>query len=296
MMNYHLEKTIHLSVTDSHSWILKELDENNKLIGSDFIPWYYNLHFTASEFHHNYNISCEESQNVSAKSNFIENESITGILRPGIFRNEDQLEDQVSYSMLGTDRIIKNFKLIISKIDENNTNESCNIAGRIENTYEIEFKHITEEDTLLIFLDLFSNRFNKIADMITTQQVNIMTLCLGKVSGFYSKSIHSVFTSEIKILTTIKEQEVIIENNSEIQPPRLGNVGEFYIHVLRQHKVNPKLDLPITDIDKIFEREERKNSLILNQVIENKSKFEKIQVPLWIIVILLGIFLIEIMG
>lgn len=311
-MDYHLERKIQLSTESEYkslySWAIQELDEQSQQIGQNLVPWEWTLYFVASELRYNYSI-CLQNSTRDTESNIIESESITAILHPGFCR-DGNIEDQVLYSMLGTNREIKNFHLKIYRNKEPGENEKCFMSACISSSYEIDFRQITDHDTLEVILHLSAPRFNKMVEIINTGLEQIMQLQLGQVDGFYSEWSPSIFTSYIKILTSIKEQEVINKNNCEIKPSRLGNVGEFNATFIHRCKLNSKQDLAPIHIDKLFDEslnheemtnqteecnaiEKRKYSLIIEQLINNKATLDKLLIPIWLIFALLCIHLLR---
>jgi len=259
-VDYHLERKIKLSeepeFKNLYSWSLQELNEEGEKVGSDQVPWEWSLYFTASEVRYNNTIDIEKSDEPSEEENTAqthESESITAILHPGICRDGKYLEDDTSYSMFGTNRRIKQFGLRIQENKEGGDREGCHIWGCVSYTTEVDFRDETTDDTVEIYLSLSPTQFNTIAELIKTRRADILQVRLGRVSGFYSEWSPSISTNNIKILAASKDQEVIARDGCEIEPPRLGDVGEFNLMVTQRHKLNPKQDLRSINIDKLFE-------------------------------------------
>ena len=149
---------------------------------------------------------------------------------------------------------------------------------------------------------LSPQRFNNLAEIIKTQTVDIVQVRLERVSGFYSEWSPSISTSSVKILTGYDDHKVICADDCDITPPRLGQVGEFNLSMVKRCKLNPKQDFRSINIHKLFEEEEIEetdleegfaitepdtNTVLLAQLARNEAATKKIRTPLWFIFILL---------
>lgn len=301
-MYCHLEHKICLSETSEHtplySWSLQEFDKNKKKIGPDQIPWFWSLYFTANELDRSYSLKLNKSSEEKKEEEYIWAKMHSGICRDG------EWKDAVSYSMFGTERETKDFKLRISKIDENEDKKDipkCHIWGCPSYTSEVDFIHETEDDAVIIFLYLSGKQFNKIDNLIKNGRIDILEIQLSGVSGFYSEWSPSIKTNNIKILTNdLNFQKFTRKNKCKIDPPRLGNVSEFNITATQRHKMNLRHDIRIIDIDELFadpEKEEfdekkeenlaAKDSLILSQLAGNEKALKNLGRPIWFIFIIL---------
>lgn len=252
---YHLDRKIRLSNDSKHeslySWSLQEFDESGKQIGSDQIPWPWSLWCTANELSHNKSITNEYNDDETSIS---ETETITAKLYPGNWRN-GCLEDGTSYSMFGTDRKIKEFSLQIQALKEESQEdddsldnlleldeaekqkqreerkkERCCVWGCVSYTAEVDFRDETQEDIICIYIYLKPERFNRIVKAVNERQVDGLLLRLDRVSGFYSEWSPAISTSRVKVLTaSSNDHNVIVPDNCNINPPRLGHVGSFWI-------------------------------------------------------------------
>ena len=130
------------------------------------------------------------------------------------------------------------------------------------------------------------------------------------MSGFYSEWSPSITAYSIKVLAAEKEQDVVTDKGCEIDPPRLGSVGEFSLKFTQRHKLNPKQDLRGINVDKLFEKSyddeeglaaEKKNqdfkgdkdALMLSQLARNEEALKKLSIPIWFIFIALCYLLIK---
>ncbi len=305
-MNYHLERKIRLSEDSEYRglypWSLQEINENGEQVGKDQIPWAWSLYFTATELSQNYSVDIEKSYKLGI--NEItgltqENEVITAVLK-------GSLEDNISYSMFGTARVIHQFGLRIHKLEENSDLEKCCVWGCASYTSEIDFKYSTTNDVVIIHLYLSVQRFKKIAKLINAGGVDMLQVCIRGVSGFYSEWSPSISTNSIKILPDSKDQEVITQEGCQIEPFRLGDVSDFDMTVIQYHKLNAKHKLRSNNMDEPFEdstdcenspiKEEsfwNKTPSILAQLTRNEAVLTKLVLPIWLIFIVLCIFLLK---
>jgi hypothetical protein len=311
-MDYHLEKQIRLNDKTEHkslySWCLEEIDSEGEKAGKDFIPWAWSFHFTASELRLNQGFGFgelslfgndEKEQEENKEQNFEDSEVITAILHAGICTDGKRLEDDTRFSMFGTDRAITNFSLRIYKV-ENEEKERCQIWGGVSYTSEIDFRNETSPDSIEIHLALSEARFNKLAELISTNRIDSARIGLSRVSGFYSEWSPSISTRMVKVLTSGSEHEIIKSDGCDINPPRLGNIGKFDLTLITRCKLNPKQDFTALNISKAFDdddfyEEEREvkeaedlTQLALARIVQNQVEIIKLKTPLWIITFLVG--------
>ena len=311
-MDCHLEKKIRLSENPEYNslypWSLQEINEKEEKVGNDQIPWSWSLYFTASELRHNYSVDVEKPNESDIDENTgrpQENEVITAILRSGACKN-GLLEDKVFYSMFGTDRMINQFELQIHKSEESSYREKCHMWGCVSYTSEIDFRNYTTEDTVIIYLSLSPQRFEKITKLINDRCVDTLQICLSGVSGLYSEWSPSISTNYVKILADTKDQEVITQDGCQIDPPRLGDVYKFDMTVIQHHKLNPEQRLGSINSDKLFEEptsyegssiEEQeyrdKDALNLTHLARNEAALAKLRFPIWLIFMVLCVLLIK---
>lgn len=303
-MGYHLENKIILNEESedkaTYPWSLQEFDKNDQKIGSNQIPFIWSLYFTASGLSNSYSLDLNGNSNE-------ENEHISAKLHPGRCRN-GKWELDASYSMFGTDRIIKNFELCIRKIEEdkdNKGNTKSFIWGTPSSTEEIDCRNETFEDIIIIYLYFRSSQFYELTNLIEFGRVDTLEIHLSQISGFYSECTPMVNPSEIKILTNdSKIQKVIISDSCKIEPPRLGYYGKFKITIAQFHNMNLRQNLGVIDIDHLskksqkreFSNEEEKydkKTSTFPRLVNREESLNKLSVPLWLIFIALCILLLK---
>jgi len=313
----HIDRKIQLSEESEYpslySWSLQELNKDGEKIGGDQIPWMWSLYFTASELRYVSEIEIgkeRDDEEDEICSDGHDGEWIHATLHPGICRDGRWLKkDNTSYSMLGTNRNIKQFDLEIKKADED-TNDQCYILGLVSYTSELDFRNVTVDDSVGIVLSLNQKQYSQIVEQIKSRQVDIFEVSIGGVSGFYSEWSPSSSTSNIKILTDSDAHRVQIPDGCKIEPPRLGNVRKFSLNVTERYKLNPKQDLRPIDIDKVFEEvedyeqdlteeypepEADNSKLLLAQLVRSEAIFAKLLTPIWLIFIVLCILLVTVL-
>lgn len=308
-MDYNLENKILLSEESEYkslySWSLQELDKDGKKIGSDQIPWRWSMYFTASELRFDNSIEVYYSANEEDKEPTREREIIVAMLHPGFCRDGETLEYDVTYSMFGTRRAIKEFRLVIERL-ANDNEEKCSIWGGVSYTAECDFREETVDDSIIITLLLRPERFNKLADLVKSRSIDMAEIYLSAVSGLYSDWSPSITTGRVKVLTAHKEHVVIKKDDCKIDPPRLGEVGEFRLSLTQRNKLNLKQDLRCIDADKIFydfdgsknesvedgaqEKQSDQNSLTQVQLVRNEVAINSLRLPIWLIFIVLCIY------
>lgn len=229
-MKHHIDRRIILNKDSEfrslYRWSLQELDADGKKVGSDQIPWDWDLYFTASELALIDTITIEpDYQHASEDEKMAvrERQFIRAKLRPGDPRDQG-CYNQTSYSMFGTHRKISAFELYIEELRDSDEQERCTVWGNVSYTTDIDFRDISADDCVIFYLYVQSNRFTRYAEKIATSAVDEAGLCVGRVAGFYSHWSPSISTDEIKVLTKNKEHKVEIPSDCGIDPPQLGEV------------------------------------------------------------------------
>jgi len=305
-MDFHLDNEIRLNnKTENeslYSWCLQEINSEGTQAGRDLIPWNWSFHFTASElrliqgFEFGEESFLDDDEKVS--------EVITATLHPGICTDGKWLEDDPRFSMLGTDRTITEFSLRISAVDEGEK-EYCNVWGCVSYTSEIDFRDETTPDTVQIYLGLSKERFDRLADLISSKTIDVVRIGVSRVAGFYCDWSPSITTNSVKVLARGSEQEIDVPEGCEIEPPRLGDVEKFDLTLITRGKFNLKQNFNTLNISKIFEDEcevyeeeeeivepEDVNKLLLTQIARNQAELLKLKKPVWFAAIFLGLLLL----
>jgi hypothetical protein len=239
-VEYHLDRGLRLLTEPEHKnlykWAINEADAEDKLVGSDQIPWPWTLHFTAT--------SCTLSDNVEIKSKLLTDEATAATpdvaerqfirveLRPGHPRDDE--DDLTTFSMFGTDRVIKSFQLQILPLADLGEQERCTCWGCVSYTTEVDFTDETEDDCIMFYMFVKPNTFARYAEKAAHSLVDELHLSVGSVAGFYSEWSPSISTRHVKVLTKGSEQKLTLPPDLQFEPPRLGEVGEAELYINRR--------------------------------------------------------------
>lgn len=233
-MDHHYDRKIIYSTEREHKslyeWSLKELDDEGQQVGRDWIPWSWALYFKAN------GISLQESWRTQerypvdptkGKRETTERKFIRAELYP---HTPDRWPP--SYSMLGTDRKMSKFILQIEQIADDQE-ERCTAYGVVSYTSEIDFRDVTDDDSLWIYFHLHAATFDHYAQRIASTDVDSLMVRIADVPGFYSDWSPSITTNKIGILTDNRDHKV--EGVPEkFALRRLGEVGEAELYFARE--------------------------------------------------------------
>jgi hypothetical protein len=237
LVDFHLDRGLRLHTDPEHKslyrWAINEIDAQGQQVGQDQIPWVWSLNFTAT--------SCVLGDSFNIESQFQEEEAtpppkitqrqvIHVQLRPG--RPWDD-EEETSFSMFGTDRIIKSFQLDIHPITDPAKQESCSAWGSVSYTTEIDFRNETTDDCVTFSLFVKPETFARYGAKIAHGLADEIHLRVNAVAGFYSEWSPSISTDRVKVLAGGEEHKVILPTGLDFKPPRLGEVGSAELFINR---------------------------------------------------------------
>jgi len=309
-MDLELDRKIFLTTEREHkslySWAIQEHGANGEKIGSDQIPWAWSNRFVATSL--NYQVMLRGKVKNSSRlkltdmplkasvrnnqMNIDEEEHITATLKSE--------NDETSYSMFGTDRKIKDIVLSIYK-ETKQTKENCFVWGCPSYEYELDFRNIVEPDTISFSLFLNPHKFNKILDLIKTNNVNKLIFIPSGVKGFYSEWSPSISTSNIKVLCVDSNHKVEVDKKCQLTAvqqkniPRLGEIFDFDLRILQnQNKnlINFKNNDDEDDYTESYETFPEQNNLDKNLIIQLQKLAHPLKQTLLVIVILLVLILV----
>lgn len=299
-MKKHLEHEIRLNDKPDHVWMdgppwcLEEIDAKDQAISEDLIPWKYGVHFTCRNLRiqHSFDFGeltiDEDDDEEKEKPKFETYEQITAELFPGVYVDE-HLAAFTHFYMLGTGRPITKFKLYISEM-EDEENERCRISGGIDNS---------GSDWIEIFVGISIPKYRKLIDLISNRRIDKASVSLARVSGFYSRGGIESQTSHIKVLCDRDEQKIIMPEGCKIKPPTLRTVGKIDLDLSTINKLEDyELNEDEQVVDKDQERKDHNIELLelitRNQVTigenqgQDNRELQKLKIPMWCIVALLG--------
>lgn len=238
------------------------------------------------EFDDRYSSECLEKKFEDSR-NIEETTLIRATLHSGLCTDGKWLEKSTRFSMFGTERAINEFSLKIYPVDKKE-NQSCNVFGCVGFEYERDFSLETIPDSIEINLGLSRERFNKLANLISDKKIDVMTIGISDVSGFYAESSPSIFTDSVKVLSGT-DQEIDIPEGCEIKPPKLGSVSRFELTLITRSKLDLKQNFTTLSISELFEDDcvnheredesENVNNLLLANIAENQYELIKLKTP-----------------
>jgi hypothetical protein len=265
-VDFHLERGLRLDIETEYkslyTWAINEIDGNGKQVGRDQIPWPWTLHFTATKCFLNEDLDIgietpfpgKGEDTVATPTNetrkVTQGSVIRTTLRPG--RPWRDGRRSPTFSMFGTDRVIKSFELDIYPITDPARQESCTTWGSVSYTTEIDFRNETTDDCIVFYLFVKPGTFARYAQMIAHGSMDEMVLSVGSVAGFYSEWSPSISTDSVKVLTAGNEQNVSLPSGIELKPPRLGDVADAKLYISRRLEFGtqaPEATAPDDEID-----------------------------------------------
>lgn len=240
-MDHHLNRRVVLSEDSEfknlYKWSLQELDQEGAKIGRDLIPWDWGLDFTATELAYSDGMTIEPgygSDDEKPKIVTRNRRHIRAKLRPGS-PHEWHRNRQTFYSMLGTDRTITAFELFIEALADGEEQDRCHVWGSVSYTMDIDFRDETTDDTVIFYMYVRPEAFGRYVEAVRTAQVDQAVLYVKRVAGFYSDWSPAISTNSIKVLTNYeKDHPVEVRESCEIVPPRLGDLDEVSLTMLRK--------------------------------------------------------------
>lgn len=215
-------------------WALREEGEHFP----NLIPWRWTLYFDLTD------IGLTSSLNIGdhyaegeGRNTVTEEDRIFASLVPGSFRSALKTRTPTTYSMFGTDRPLLDFGLTI-KTAQDDAKESCHAWGCVSYTYEIDFFYEKTPDRLNFNLYVRKSRFARLAALVRDKAIDMASLRVKEVDGFYSEWSRESSTDSIKVLPDGKDHPVVMPEGCTIEPPRLGKVGEFELFLSSMSKLN----------------------------------------------------------
>lgn len=250
-MKYHIEKRIAFNGKTEHpslyGFCLNEIDANGAKNGQDLIPFYWSLYFTCSSLKLVSEVGTDKQYNDKYEriptTTFKNTNAIVGVFHSGIYYDRPFLSERVSFSMMGTDREIKDFSVCISESSDGN--EDCKIFGIPSSDYK--------DDFLQLDISLRSDKFARIAEAIEAKKIDSATLLIRWVSGFYSNWSPETSTDFIKVLT---DSHKIEGHDGSFNLPRVGKVDEFSLTLKSINRLNVKPESQKFDFEKAVKEQE----------------------------------------
>jgi hypothetical protein len=220
---------IHLKETPDDSlykWSLCERNSEGVQVGSDVIPFNYNICFSVRNLNIRTNFNNDLSDSIEKINPHVQ---IRGELKSGVVDNNHIVNDVVDYSILGTNRKINSFEFSIQQTEFDTEIEHCTLFTQIAHEYEVSFRYKQVTDSLIFEIRLNKNRFQKLLKLVQSENIDRMHLLVSGVEGFYSHWSPSIFPHAIKVLSDNDKQIIHTSQECKVIPKRTSVVHEFSI-------------------------------------------------------------------
>jgi hypothetical protein len=240
-MDYHLDYGLRLHTEPKYkslySWAINEVDADGSPIGRDLIPWRWTLFFSAT--------SCVLTNRLEIAAPFslkgeseepprIEVDQVIQLtLRPGA-RRKGKFRDDVTFSMFGTKRAVRDFTLEIRRLHDSAEAECCSAWGSVSYTTEIDFRNETADDCICFYLAVKPETFARYVALIDRGAIDDIFFSVGGVDGFYSDWSPSISTHDVKVLLRGDEHKFDLPPDFKGEPPRLGRVRDARLLLYRR--------------------------------------------------------------
>jgi hypothetical protein len=263
-VDLHLERELRLNSESKRGWAINEIGADGEQIGSDQIPWEWSFNFTAKScaLSDTFDISqplnfkfkvtaadgtvTEKSSSDGKGPTIDQREIIRAQLRPGHPREDAHYWRQTTFSMFGTDRAIKDFRLEVHPLANPADQEQCSAWGCVSYTMDIDFRDETTDDCIIFHVFVKPEAFARYVTKVANGWVNELILRVGMVHGFYSEWSPSISTRTVKVLTADKDHKVTLPPNHQDEALRLGYVGEVNLYINRHLELGKQPTAPVT--------------------------------------------------
>lgn len=232
-MDYHLDYRLRLHTEPKYkslySWAINEVEADGCPIDGDQIPWAWTLFFSATSCVLTSRLEIAAQLSLTGESeepSRVETDQIIRMtLRPGM-RMKGECVDDVTFSMFGTKRAIRDFTLEVRPLDGSTKMECCNAWGSVSYTSEVDFQNETVDDCIWFYLYVKQETFARYVTLINQRAIDTVLFSVGSVDGFYSQWSPSISTNKVKVLVGGDEHKVDLPPDFQGKPPRLGRVRD----------------------------------------------------------------------
>jgi hypothetical protein len=294
-MDFHLDYGLRLHTEPEYkslySWAINEVGADGSSIGQDQIPWRWTLNFSATscvltnrfEIAAPFSLRRDESDDPPR----IETSQVIRMtLRSSEWRHRD-----VTFSMLGTKRAIRDFTLEVRRFDTSEHAEFCSAWGSVSYTAENDFRYETVGDCIWFYLYVKPETFARYVALIDQGAIDDVLFSVGGVDGFYSEWSPAVSTRSVKVLLSGDEHKFDLPPDFQGEPLRLGRVRDARL------LLNRRLELDKNSPSRPAIDEEADPKLPVNSAPQVTSKVDPHLLPVlaslkkaaWIAVALLAV-------
>lgn len=236
-MKYNLERRVRVEADTKfkglYHWCLQELATDGKQVGSDQIPWSWSLYFQAVdlavhdifEIERDFDVALEDAPpSKGRKPKKVVREK--RLIKAKLISEAWGRYPRTRFSMFGTDRRLNDMSLQITSLADDEPEPICRAGGSPSYTAGRDWEEETTDDWFYFHLSVPRETFDRYAAQIAAGGVTSAQFRVGAVSGFYAAWSPDIFARDVKILTSLTDQEVDRGSDTTIEPPRVGTVGE----------------------------------------------------------------------
>ncbi len=253
-MEYLLERKVKINrepeFKSLYNWCLNEIDDNNKVIGRDLIPFAWRFWFTGTSLQVKTALTVERDFETD-KSKAATSKTISGIFYSGVCFDGKNLRDEVDFSMFGTARTIKEFNVSISEAQSENEEVCWFTAFPSYESEDAEFRKVIENDYAGFDVYVHPEKFKELVQLVESRTINSVSLSVKNVDGVYAEWTPTIKTYSAKLLTS----DIVIEGvgDTKFEGSKVSKVQEFNIYFNSQSSLTLKQNLPSIEFSKAFD-------------------------------------------
>ena len=253
-MDYLLERKVKINREPKYSglykWSLNEYDDKEQLVGGNWIPFDWRFWFTGTSLHlaTNFNIERDFKTEVCKST---QSKTIYGKFYSGICIDGKNLTDEVSFSIFGSTRTIKEFTVFISEAKEGSEDVCWFSAFASYETEGADLRKVIEPESAGFDIQLNSIKFNELVKLIETRSIDSVNFSAKNIDGVYAYWTPTIITHQAKFLTSNSVIEGL--KDTEFDGTTVGRVGYFDINFITQASLNKSQRLSSLDFPKQFE-------------------------------------------
>lgn len=212
-----------------YTWSIEETTGSDGRFSGDMVPFYWNCQFLLKDPHTAVTLAIGEDdflgENLGQPQESKKTKTTRVIRALAVPHSHNNWPPR--YRFFGTDRDINAFDLTIFASDDGNSR--CRLSGFV-GTDDDDLQD--SEDQIFVQVSLPEKEFAQLFTRLDHGKNLKIFLSLQCVAGFYARWSPEITASEIKILGADNLEALIAPANSEITPPKLGQVEKFSLQVV----------------------------------------------------------------
>jgi hypothetical protein len=218
-MDYLLERKVKINTEPEYkslySWCLNEFDDNDKLIGSDLVPFAWRFWFTGTSLQVITKLEVERDFETD-KTKTSTTKTIRGKFYSGICFDGKNITDEVVFSIFGTARTVKEFSVSISEAKSDKEEVCWFTAIPSYESEGAEFQKEIENDYVGFDIYVHSEKFNELVKLVESCSLNSVSFSVKGVDGLYARWTPTIKTYTAKILTSDNAIEGVDEFDTSL--------------------------------------------------------------------------------